>query len=111
MKTSLFTTLFSLLFLTSFSGALQFCKVDEAKKTDLCLALASSHNTTTHAKDLSLHLSVSFPAENTGWAAVGIGGEMKGALMFVLYPGFEDGGTYFPSLPSIFFSSKLNCPF
>lgn len=96
MKISSFTTLLSLLLLTSFSAALQFCKIDEEKKTDLCLALASSHNTTTHAKDLSLHLSVQFPARNTGWAAVGVGEEMKGALMFVLYPGIDDGCSFSP---------------
>jgi hypothetical protein len=115
MKASLLTTLFSLLFVSTLSSALQFCKVDAEKKTDLCLALAASHNITTHAKDLSLHLSVRFFAPNTGWAAVGVGKEMKGALMFVLYPGFDDGGNLrFPPFrpflhPTLIFVFHLFC--
>jgi hypothetical protein len=101
---SSFTSLFAALLLTTQAGAhddepptsptLQFCAVDNAQTTDICLALTSAQNSTTQANDLSLQLSVRFFAEKTGWAAVGVGEEMDGALMFVLYPGFEDGGTF-----------------
>jgi hypothetical protein len=71
--------------------ALQFCNVDPQYKTDLCFAVRSSTNITTGREDLSLHLSAKFE-DRIGWAAVGIGEEMGGALMFVLYPGAEVGG-------------------
>ncbi len=99
-----FVTLFTFLLLVSSSAArddeasaptLQFCAVDTTQQTDLCFALASAQNSTTLAKDLSLHLSVKFFGEKRGWAAVGVGEKMSGALMFVLYPGFDDGGTCF----------------
>lgn len=85
-----FTALSLLALFPSISASLQFCKRDAAKETDLCLAVASSHNASTHVNDVSLHLSVRFSAPATGWAAVGVGEQMKGALMFVLYPGLED---------------------
>lgn len=70
---------------------LQFCSVNEPRKTDLCFAVASSNNITTQKHDLSLHISAKFVVDATGWAAVGIGQTMDNALMFVMYPGGEEG--------------------
>jgi hypothetical protein len=82
-----------LIFISYAAGAsLQYCRVHEGMKSDLCLALASHTNSTTGKKDLSLHLSVHFFQERTGWAAFGVGDKMDKALMFVLYPGVKDGG-------------------
>lgn len=71
----------------------QFCQVntEASKQTDLCFAVASWKNATTEKKDVSLHFSVRFKERN-GWAAFGVGGHMKGALMFVMYPGDGEGG-------------------
>jgi hypothetical protein len=81
----------------SASPSTQFCTTSTKQdvNTDLCFAVASSHNETTNAKDLSLHLSARFPDQNTGWAAVGIGSHMQGSLMFALYPSSTDGSVAF----------------
>jgi hypothetical protein len=68
------------------ASATQFCHLNPSKTTDLCFALTSSQNSSTETKDLSLHISARFPAPGTGWAAVGIGHQMAGSLMFVMYP-------------------------
>jgi hypothetical protein len=81
----------------SASPSTQFCTTSTKQdvNTDLCFAVASSHNETTDAKDLSLHLSARFPDQNTGWAAVGIGSHMKGSLMFAMYPSSADDSVAF----------------
>ncbi|CZR53543.1 uncharacterized protein PAC_03422 [Phialocephala subalpina] len=93
MKTSWFPLLSVWLLnsLVAASSPLQFCSVSEPKKTDLCFAVASSKNSTTQKNDLSLHISAKFVVDATGWAAVGIGEGMDNALMFVMYPGGEEG--------------------
>ena len=73
-------------FLAASASATQFCHLHPSKTTDLCFALTSSQNSSTETKDLSLHISARFPAPGTGWAAVGIGHQMAGSLMFVMYP-------------------------
>lgn len=97
------TTLLSSLLLSAFSASSasasspsQFCTGSTGKdaNTDFCFALASSHNETTDAKDLSLHLSARFLAPGTGWAGIGIGSEMSGSLMFVMYPSSSDEPTF-----------------
>ena len=103
-----FTLLSFLLFLSGISAAAasesasaspstQFCTTStkEDVNTDLCFAFASSHNETTDAKDLSLHLSARFPAPGTGWAGVGVGSVMSGSLMFVMYPSTSDDAVTF----------------
>lgn len=75
----------------SVTSALQFCQVVPEYKTDLCLAVTSGINTTTGKNDLSMHMSVDFK-DRVGWAAVGVGEEMSGALMFVMFPGAKVGG-------------------
>jgi Cytochrome domain of cellobiose dehydrogenase len=98
MKASASRVLSTLLF-SGFSAAsasaplsTQFCTTSTKNglNADLCFAFASSHNETTDAKDLSLHLSARFPDQNTGWAAVGIGSHMSGSLMFAMYPSSTD---------------------
>ncbi|KAL2066753.1 hypothetical protein VTL71DRAFT_2825 [Oculimacula yallundae] len=84
-----FRSLVALSALLSLTEALQFCHV-EAKRTDLCFAVASYKNHTTEEKDVSIHLAARFEGRN-GWTAIGIGKEMKGALMVVMYPGDQDG--------------------
>lgn len=86
----LFRPLIAFLALLSLSSALQFCRV-EGTRTDLCFAIASSKNQTTKGTDVSLHLSARFEQRN-GWVAFGVGEKMAGALMFVMYPGDQDGG-------------------
>ncbi|KAK0127967.1 hypothetical protein ONS96_007462 [Cadophora gregata f. sp. sojae] len=81
--------LIAFLSLLSLSSALQFCRV-EGTRTDLCFAIASSKNQTTKEKDVSLHFSAGFDQRN-GWVAFGVGEKMAGALMFVMYPGDQDG--------------------
>lgn len=73
------------------STPLQYCALNEDMKTDICFAVASSKNSSTQANDLSLHISAKFVVDATGWAAVGIGGRMDNALMFVMYPGGVNG--------------------
>lgn len=79
----------------SVTSALQFCQLVPEYKTNLCLAVTSGTNTTTGKNDLSMHMSVDF-TDRIGWAAVGIGEEMSGALMFVMFPGVEVGGKSSP---------------
>ncbi|KAE9362868.1 iron reductase domain protein [Stipitochalara longipes BDJ] len=81
----------------SSSPSTQFCTTSTKKdvNTDLCFAFASSHNETTGAKDLSLHLSALFPAPGTGWAGVGVGSAMSGSLMFVMYPSTSEEAVTF----------------
>lgn len=84
--------LIAFLAILSLGEALQFCRV-EAKRTNLCFAVASYKNHTTKAKDVSLHFSAGFEGRN-GWAAIGIGLKMAGSLMVVMYPGDQDGGEF-----------------
>lgn len=77
----------------SLGSALQFCKIDLDHSTDLCLAVSSATNTSTGQDDLSIQFSAKFEEEN-GWAAVGFGEEMSGALMFVMYPGVKVDGKF-----------------
>lgn len=96
MKTS-WSTLLPIWLLSSIAAAstpLQYCSVNEETKTDLCFAVASWKNSTTEANDLSLHISAKFVVDATGWAAVGIGEKMNNALMFVIYPGGQEGRTF-----------------
>lgn len=57
----------------------------------MCIAVSSFKNATTNANDLLLSMSVHFH-QRRGWAAFGIGEAMSGALMFVMYPGVNEGG-------------------
>lgn len=84
-----------LLISTTLVSALQFCQLDVARKTDLCFAITSATNATTGKNDVSINLSVAFKERN-GWAGIGIGDKMDGALMFVMYPGENDGGKLVP---------------
>jgi len=73
----------------------QLCRVDDHEtKIDACLALASSTNTTSRAKDLRLHISVNFPW-GTGWAGFGVGDRMDSSLMFILYPGAGEDSMFY----------------
>jgi len=73
----------------------QLCRVDAHEtKIDACLALASSTNTTSRAKDLRLHISVNFPW-GTGWAGFGVGDRMDSSLMFILYPGAGEDSMFY----------------
>ncbi|KUJ08943.1 CBD9-like protein [Mollisia scopiformis] len=93
MKTSWLTILpvWLLGTIVTASTPLQYCSVDAEEKTDLCFAVASFKNSTTQANDLSLHISTKFVVDATGWASVAIGPKMDNALMFIMYPGGEQG--------------------
>jgi len=72
--------------LTSTSFAQSVQHIDPA--TNLGLALSTAANGS--ATDLYLHLQAPVSA---GWGSFGIGGQMNGALFFVLYPNAAKSGT------------------
>jgi hypothetical protein len=74
----------------------QACVQDAGSKTDICVAFASYQNASTGSDDLYLDLSSKFH-DRVGWAALGLGQEMAGALMFVIYPGRQQDGTHYNS--------------
>ena len=68
----------------------QFCTRDSLTKTDLCVAIHHSINSSTSRADLTIHIRSVFVDRN-GWAAVGLGDRMDDALMFVLCPAETEG--------------------
>lgn len=50
--------------------------------SNMAFALSS---TVTNGSEVDLYLSMSAP-EQAGWASIGVGSGMAGALMFVIYP-------------------------
>lgn len=76
------------------AAPIQFCQVDTERLSDQCLAISSHTNSTTLKNDLSLQFSARFFENRNGWAAFGVGEKMDSALMFVMYPGVNDGGMY-----------------
>jgi len=70
--------------------------------SQLAFALSS---TVTGGTNVDLYLHMSAP-QRAGWAAVGIGRGMAGALMFVMYPA-DNGGEYY-KLSHISFSTTNN---
>lgn len=77
------------------SSAVQFCKQDDDKSVDICIATTTVQDTS--SKDVNSHIlfSTNFK-KRQGWTGFGIGKRMSGALMFVLYPA-EDPDGRFPS--------------
>lgn len=73
------------------AAQLQYCRVDESLRTDQCLAVSSFHNSTSNSNDFYLLVSAKFE-NRKGYAAFGTGSTMDGSLMFVIYPGAQDGG-------------------
>jgi hypothetical protein len=78
----------------SLSAQQQACVQDAESMTDICVAYASYQNASTGNDDLYLDLSSKFH-DRVGWAALGLGQEMAGALMFVMYPGRQQDGTQY----------------
>ena len=86
-----------------YTSAVQFCRVDSQQGTDQCLALSSYNNESSNANDFYLLLSAKFE-QRAGFAAFGTGPTMDGALMFVFYPGKNDGGALTWNMIIIFHS-------
>jgi hypothetical protein len=86
------------------ASPLQYCRVDESQRTDQCLALSTFYNETSNTNDFYLLISAKFE-ERRGFAAFGTGETMDGALMFVIYPGEDEGGMQI--LPALIPKLKL----
>lgn len=71
----------------SAAEAQQYCNRDPR----FCVTIASHQNATSQLQDLFFSISGTFlsisgqPSKEGGWIAIGIGPEMRGALMFTLY--------------------------
>jgi hypothetical protein len=76
---------------TILASPLQYCRVYEPQGTDQCLAISTYHNETSIANDFYLLISAKF-VDRRGFAAFGTGTTMDGSLMFVIYPGENEGG-------------------
>lgn len=61
-------------------AGIQYCHTGP----DFCFAAATQHNTSSESHDVYLTISAT-PSQKGGWTSVGIGREMKGALMFIIY--------------------------
>ena len=85
------TTLFDF---TSAYRPTQFCKHrGENGKAEMCFAINSFYNTSTDASDVYITLKTwRFKDSAKGWAAMGLGKMMTGALMFIIY-GDPAGGS------------------
>ena len=90
----LLSTLSLNLLTVAYGQNVQFCQVDVERKSDLCIAVSSVHNASTNAYDLYMTFSLLFE-KRQGWCAFGIGDVMDGALMFVMYPGKNEGDATF----------------
>lgn len=70
-----------LLLLTStLVAGIQYCHTGP----DFCFAATTQHNTSTESHNVYLTISAT-PSKKGGWTGVGLGREMKGALMFIIY--------------------------
>lgn len=85
--------LFLLTLLPALAGSspTEYCRVDKTLRTDQCISLSSYYNSTTDASDFYILLSAKFKDRN-GFSAFGTGRTMDEALMFVIYPGSNEGG-------------------
>src|ERR1700729_4002848 len=65
----------------------QFVKhTGESGRADQAFSLVNYFNTTTQQSDLYIRMWMfRYASENKGWAALGLGPQMKGALMFIMY--------------------------
>jgi hypothetical protein len=74
----------------------QFCHQRAIRKSDICLALTTSPNSTSADRDLNLHLSARLPEQGKGWVGFGVGMKMDHSLMFSMYSGaIEDSKSFF----------------
>lgn len=83
-STALVYTALLLLSSTLVAG-IQYCHTGH----DFCFAATTERNTSSESHDVYLTISAT-PSKKGGWTGVGLGGEMKGALMFIIY---EDLGS------------------
>jgi len=84
-----------LLFITlTATQQVQFCHQRAIRKSDICLALTTSPNSTTGDTDLNLHLSAKLPEQGKGWVGFGVGMEMDHSLMFSMYSGTKEGSKF-----------------
>ncbi|ERF72626.1 hypothetical protein EPUS_05680 [Endocarpon pusillum Z07020] len=72
------------------SPPIQFCKQEDTVSLDFCVAVTPYQNATSASTDLYVTITRTRP-ETDGWLGVGLGSEMNGALMFVLYDDPQDG--------------------
>ena len=86
-----FTFLFIIINTCRGSEPAQICHVNPTRYTDMCMAVKTVKSQHERGHDLLMTFSVKFH-EGIGWAAFGVGDIMERALMFVLWPGEQDGG-------------------
>ncbi|KAF2103679.1 hypothetical protein NA57DRAFT_50551 [Rhizodiscina lignyota] len=73
---------------TAFSKPLQFCKEDVAANYAFCLAISTFKNYTTAFPSVDLYTTIiteRLNASSAGWIGIGLGPQMHGSLMFVIF--------------------------
>lgn len=90
---SLATAILLISTLVSAYRPIQFCKHrGENGQAEMCFAVNTFYNQTTDTTDLYITLKTwRFKASKKGWAALGLGKRMIGALMFIAYGDPEEG--------------------
>ncbi|OAG17159.1 CBD9-like protein [Alternaria alternata] len=86
------TSLFAVINVCRASDPVQTCHIDSGLYSDACMAIKTVKSQHTRGHDLLMTFSVKFHQRN-GWAAFGVGEIMDRALMFVLWPGEQEGDT------------------
>ncbi|KAG9194334.1 hypothetical protein G6011_04369 [Alternaria panax] len=84
------TSLFAIISICRGSDPVQICHIDPALHSDACMAVKTVKSQHERGHDLLMTFSVKFH-QRSGWAAFGVGQTMNRALMFVLWPGEQEG--------------------
>ena len=71
-------------------STLRYCRGEAHDLTQFCLTLDISSNSTTQSNDFHFRLEARFK-ERKGWLGIGSGFQMDQSLMFVMYPGVDEG--------------------
>ena len=90
----LLTSLFAVINVCRGSEPVQICHIEPALHSDACMAVKTVKSQYERGHDLFMTFSVKFH-QRSGWAAFGVGDKMDRALMFVLWPGKNEGGELF----------------
>ncbi|PVI01717.1 CBD9-like protein [Periconia macrospinosa] len=88
------TTLFGVLNVCRGSEPAQLCQIEPLQHTNMCMAVTSIKSPYERGHDLLMTFSVMFRQRN-GWAAFAAGNIMDRALMFVMWPGEQEGDITF----------------
>jgi hypothetical protein len=84
---SLLTLLLAFCSNVSSTRTIQYCRHrGQNGNAEICLAVNTFYNATTDSSDFYMTLQTfRYKASKKGWAALGFGNQMKGALMFLIY--------------------------